>query len=389
MKGFRPGSALWMAVMGGGGLVSKISSWQNTATRIHCAGVASALFPASPPNAYGPDLTIISNDVTKRIVQNGYIRQAVVRTPSTSQAGNIKIKVFRPNGSDYDFVGESELIALPAGAATHTLNLASPIPCQPGDTLGIWMQTGSGTQVKIGSILFEGGIRYVSGDITSSNAFASTLTSGICLEGLTNPPYFAFSGDSIAEGGNTANTWKSLYNAGPTGTITSEPAYQMRSLIGNGSTLQYQNHAKNGWKIADVLSTGMPGAILTQSKVIWLHVGTNDIAASVSWNDFLASLDSVKALLQPGQIFLVDEVLPRTQFSDALAAVSRTYNANLAAWCMANSATLILCHDEMAKIRASTGALDDFGADYGYTDGIHLSQSGVNKLAEIVRRYLT
>jgi len=75
------------------------------------------------------------------------------------------------------------------------------------------------------------------------------------------------------------------------------------------------------------------------------------------------------------------------KFNDVQAATIRTWNANLAAWCLSNNATLIPTHDAMGKIRVSTGQLDDLKTEYD-ADGTHITQLGVLKMAEIMSPYI-
>jgi lysophospholipase L1-like esterase len=84
---------------------------------------------------------------------------------------------------------------------------------------------------------------------------------------------------------------------------------------------------------------------------------------------------------------LISEILPWTAGTDANAATIRSFNGSLATWCAANGATLVLCHDTMGMIRASTGEIDDLNTAYDY-DGVHLTATGVVKMAQIIKGYL-
>src|SRR4030066_642108 len=172
-----------------------INARQFSSTRIHSAWIPSALFVAGA-TAYGGNLTIITNSATYRVLQDGYIRRVTVLTHSTNGAGTMKAKIFRYNGATYDFIAESEILIIAAGASLQTFELTYPIPCQPGDVLGVWMST----NVRFCATDGLGGIRYAVGDITTQDAFASTLTKCMWVDGLTIPPFLEVSGDSIMSG---------------------------------------------------------------------------------------------------------------------------------------------------------------------------------------------
>jgi hypothetical protein len=157
-----------------------------------------------------------------------------------------------------------------------------------------------------------------------------------------------------------ATTYQSFYNTGPAGTLAHQIPEALRTLIGS-SLLEYQNHAGAGTTYAWTLATGIVSAIAAQPSAILILVTTPQL--------------------------LIAEILPWTAGTDDQAATLRTWNTNLAAWCAANSATLIPCHDAMAKTRVSTGHLDDLATAYD-DDGVHLTQAGVDAYAAIALPYL-
>ncbi|VVB55640.1 Uncharacterised protein [uncultured archaeon] len=82
-----------------------------------------------------------------------------------------KLKVFRTNGSSFDYVGQSESFTVNCGS-TNTCTLASPLTVSAGDTLGLsmgtygWMETDSG----------EGGSKYRKlGDIVANSLISTWL----------------------------------------------------------------------------------------------------------------------------------------------------------------------------------------------------------------------
>ena len=96
-----------------------------------------------------------------------------------------------------------------------------------------------------------------------------------------------------------------------------------------------------------------------------------------------ADLNTIRAAVAGTIDLFINELLPAQGRNNTDAAKSRTWNANLAAWCSANNAILISCHDAMGQIRTTTGYLDDLLDEYNYDD-VHLTQSGVMRLAQLI-----
>ena len=373
-----------------------ITNWQATADRVPCGGLPLAAFGGT--GAYSSPAggrTFLLSARLRRIYQDGYIRRVVIDIFAKGTAQQLKFKVFRYNTgtTNYDMVSQSETINIVATGVT-TFNLAQPMACVPGDILGYYC-TGSAVdaeKVKVRDIsLGDGGCCYAAGDITVSDAFADALANQLNLAAYTNAPYLAFSGGSIAEGYNSIESWRSLYwtvaPSGVGGDPTKEIANQLRALVGGGALLQYQNHAKGGSKFADIVVTGIPGALGALSRDVLVHCGINDVVAATAWATVSGHLDTIRAAVGTGQRLLIDEILPNTAGNDASAVVIRTWNASLATWCAANGAILVRCHDAMGQIRGSTGLLDDLLAAYD-DDGTHLTQAGVDAMAVLWLPYL-
>jgi hypothetical protein len=336
--------------------------------------------------------TFLAAKISERCRQDGLIKQVKGSVNVVGVASGWKFKVFRPNGSNYDFVSESELIT-PGGTGTQTFTLATPMACQPGDVLGVWLKGDATTPatVNIRTITATASIVWLAGDNTGTNQnFTNTIDNdSLNLMALGQPPFAVDSGDSIIAGHNTASPWETFYDtspAGPVGTLSSEFFHQIRGLM-SPSALEYQNHAMGGQTYSWVNSTAIKPAVMTRAKAVVIHCGINDIVAARTWNQVSADLDAIKYELAPDQHLFIDEILPRTASSDADSATIRTFNTNLATWCGSNGATLISCHDVMAQTRVSTGQLDDLLAAYDY-DGTHVTQAGVDKVASLIKAAL-
>jgi len=221
----------------------------------------------------------------------------------------------------------------------------------------------------------------------SSNAFVGTIRAisakkiTTVYDANTQIPFISVTGDSIAAGSNgtiTFRPYKSSVTSGFGGDIEGVIMHRMQAL----KEVSYDNYAYPGKMFDWVAATGVTYTTASRSPVVWIHCGINDIINARTWAQVEADLDTIKAALYPGQILFIDEIPPSTSLSNANAALVRTWNSNLAIWCEANSAVLVLCHDDMGQIRPATGAIDDLATAYSL-DGLHLTQAGVDKMAEI------
>jgi hypothetical protein len=377
--------------------------WQNTAApvfwpispatsdRVFYGGITEATMANNGTLGGGAGAvgrTFIQTGMRQRIRQHGYIRTIKMWVAVTGTGTPYKFKVLRPNvaGTRYDFVAESDAF-LPVGAGIQTYSFSTSMPCQPGDCIGVWLAGNNNLARIAGKTLAGSEYGYVDEDVATS-VEAAALTVGadfvLNLEVTGIPPFVAITGDSIPEGHNTTSQWHGAQHGGfgPAGNLESEPGYWLRLHLGGASMLEYQNVALGSQTYAWVRSSAIAACLAALPQAILIHCGVNDVGAARTWSAVLADLNAIRAAI-PGSIDLfIDEILPWTAGSDTQAATIRTWNVNLAAWCSANNAILVRCHDAMGQIRPSTGQLDDLLAEYNY-DGLHLSKAGVMRLAQL------
>lgn len=327
------------------------------------------------------------NQDTYRTRQFGIITKLYVDFSVAGTGAQVKFKVFYADqvAQAYTFLRESALLA-PPGTGLQLATLATPVVIEPGCVCAVWLGNTVTKPVLRLTSSVGAHSRYQIGDVTTSPVFAAGWDYRLNFEPMGPAPYLAITGDSIAAGQTVYIGMDDTNGPGPLSGYPSELGYVLRGLCSD--LLDYQNHAKGGQTFAWVASTGMVTAVASQAKKILVHCGVNDINTSRTWAQAEADLDTIKGLLGVGQTLLIDEILPNTNFNDTKAAEIRTWNANLAIWCAANGATLVLCHDAMGQTRTSTGQLDDLKTAYNKGDGVHLSPTGVTALATIVKRYL-
>lgn len=326
--------------------------------------------------------TFIITDAASSIRQAGVIRQikVIIATSAGNSTNTFQFKLFRPNGTNYDFVAESEFRSDNTGGAytTVTADLSQPMPCKPGDRLGIWIKGAGGNAALVGTPS-TGSCGRIDGN-QSTGIAAASLTSiavGLCVAGYGISPYVVSTGDSVMEGHNLASNWHSHYHTGPAGNRAADIYESVWTTTG----LESQNFAEGSATWATTL-TKVSAIDALASSVVHVHCGVNDVAGGRLIAAVLADMDSFKAGLTQGQTLLVDEILPWTAGNDTQAGTVRSFNDSFATWCASNGAVLVPCHDQMGQVRGSTGELDDLLTVYNQ-DGVHITAAGIAKMAEV------
>lgn len=360
-------------------------------------GFGSGNFINSSPIAGGAGgRTFIDGIVTDRILQAGTLL-ACKYMCGVSSTNAFKFKVFRVNGSNYDFVGESEKFTPVAGNTVQSRTFTSPITgVRVGDVFGLWIDVdpGSGPTLDCTS-LFGASIPWIAGDEVGSNvAFPNTVSNfALNVEAFGAQPTAGMTGDSIEVG--HGGTFTSYFDGtgpvlGADGTPACELGYNMRALL--GASWGYQDFARGSQTFAWVLSTGIP-AILTGAGTncsvacgaaeIWVHCGVNDVFLGRTWGNVLSDLNAIYALVGTTPLF-IDEILPDTNFNDTLAGTIRTFNTNLAAWAVGKATVRIVsCWSALGQVRVSTGLFDDLKSSYNSGDGVHINSTGAAALAAL------
>jgi len=356
-------------------------------------GAGSKSFADNTPisgGTAGTGRTFLGAYFSNRLLQNGTIT-SVKYLAHGSIANGMKFKVFRPNGSNWDFVGESEKFT-PISGSTQTKVLGTPITgVAPGDVLGYWIDYDGSTSVGacLTRAATSGTIKWLAGDNTGANQnFSGSIDNlDLCLEAFGAAPIGGMSGDSIEAGhGSSYNTFLDL--TGPAGDISAELGFCMRTSV--GSSFTYQDYSSGSKQWSWVLGTAMPamqsGTAVHQSSDLnnleyWFHCGVNDIFNGRTWNQVQSDLDAIYALCGSRPMF-VDEILPDSNFTDLQAATIRTFNTNYAAWAVEKATVRIVsCHDLLGQIRSSTGQIDDLKSIYNSGDGVHPNAAGAAVIA--------
>lgn len=368
------------------GIEAGIKRWQsvNSMTRRFYAGniIGGGGASAVSGGATAVGRTFVNGSVSMGCRQDGFVRtiNIYVDTLGAAPTDTLKFKVLRPNGTgSYTVPAESELLT-PTQTGKNTFNLTKPLPVQPGDHIGLWIKGAAVDGVSIDAAVTTDTIRYFLGDATGGEAYTDSPNISLPIECLGVPPFVVIIGESIQEGHNDVSNWHSHYHTGPTGNPLAEPMNQVRARI---PTLEYQNWAEGSTLWSEQARKATLLADYAAPRAVIVGGGINDIVNGVSWATAEANMNLFKAAVPAGVMIFVLEMLPYTPGTDMQVTTIRTWNANYAAWCAANGAILIPCHDAMGQIRPSTGQLDDLITAYHYSGG-HLTYAGVDAFAALI-----
>lgn len=330
--------------------------------------------------------TVVSTDATRSIRQDGYINRVVVplSTNVNSPGSYVRFLLMRPSGSSFAVVQVTGNYAISNGAGIKEFYLANPIgPFRQGDRLGLFLSGGNGGSPPFAIQALSGSsssIGYIEGLASGGETYIAGPGIDILVRAYGDAPVFALNGDSIMEGhnGGSGHMWHSIYHGGPSGERDSEIFYKIKEEI---PSLSYQNFSLGSSTWGGVLSR-MSDLIQSSPDNVALYCGVNDIVQGRTWGDVLTDMNTIRGLLQNKRIFL-SEILPysgASSSSDSVSSTIREWNANYAAWCASNGATLMPIWDAMGVVRPSTGFKDDLPPAYNIGDG-HLTKLGVSTVA--------
>lgn len=327
--------------------------------------------------------TVLQTVTSLRIRQDTNIERGWVRAINVGTTNGWQFKIFRLNGANYDFVGQSQLFTI-TKQGLNEIVFTTPVAAQAGDIVGLFVAGDASVAANRSGVGAFGTGRQEDGNISVTEDFTTSVaTTAPQVELHSRPPFIAVAGDSWVAGHTSTiyNTQLSTSNHF-TGPRTSEVAYQMNDLGYLPGSFEFQSFGLGGQFMSWVAGTAAPAAVATRAPAILIIGGGNDAFVNSVWTDIDQHYDAIAALLLPHQHLFVSEIAPGGRYSDTQAAEIRNINTQLAAWCTANGATLIPIHDALGQNRVSTGQLDNLATAYDL-DGAHLNQTGVNKLAEL------
>lgn len=403
-----------------------ISAYQNSGDNVYIAGLPVSLWDYEAghsipenPTAQTTGFTIIERGHAVR--QTGYIRSFDVPIYYLSNSNAWSFKVFRHNGTAYECLFSEAFTPTGTGdvSAVQTFTLNTPAYVEVGDILGLYIPLKNAVLTgrdpgKYGVEPRSENTNIAVGATAAFTTNANTIVDDsflnvgyMYLAAYSNRPYAVLLGDSIFAAGNShqitldGREWKTDQEAsltayqtpgGSPGDKELSTSYRLATKL--PPAFRFQNFSRSGNSFATIVTGGrqLDRAVLSNPKAVIIHCGINDLlfvdGAPRTWENISADLDTIRAAFATGTLFYLDEILPSTNKTDEQCLLIRQTNANYAAYCTAHGWTLIPCHDEMGTIKVSTGLYDDINILYQRGDNLHLNQTGVDKLAEIISRYI-
>ena len=293
-----------------------------------------------------------------------------------------KIKLLRPAATNvYDVIYATDALTATVGTNSVTgLNWA----VQEGDQLAWWAQS-SGTECYM-TLLWSA--RYASGEASgTSYTSGSRIQDGLNIAAYGLGPAIAYTGDSILTGYPHYGPWLSLDDfSDRQGMASNSVPWKVKNE--QGITAVYGDYCTANIDARWINLTNMTFLTNASPKMMWLHIGINDVNNGTAWASYETNLIAIRNKFGTNNPFFIAEIFPATSVSDAVSLGVRTWNTNLAHWVTTNFASLVAMHDAFGSNRSSTGMLDNLKAEYSL-DGVHLTTAGLAEYARWVRTNLS
>lgn len=277
---------------------------------------------------------------------------------SVPASTNCKIKVWRQSGSDLLLISESSLIDISSlGSGLKRIIPSTGLPCQSGDFVGLWFETGVVIDMETGS----GNFLYKANDNSGTQAEGDFTSNVGNIAWLAAEYDFITTGDSISI---VDQIW------------TSYSSYSFENFywvnVGNGG---YTSDDTDG-EIDTFLSLHH-----ATPKVI-IEVGWNDINNGRTLAQYQTSLNSILSKIQTaGKTLTVCKITPYRGGTEDFQSSIKLWNAWLYDWCNANNLELVSSYQEL--VENDVNKEDDYRTDYS-TDGIHPNVVGADEIGRLV-----
>lgn len=358
---------------------------------------------------------VLCDSQNAHIGRDGTVRGAKIYLQNYAAISGLGFVVLRlVSGTIYAVVGKSEEITTGLANGLNTLTFTSPIKgCLSTDLLAVAYKCDGAYVIYA----------YASGDTTatpildqatgklrwynpgSEATYAGLLTVGSsynCNGGgsafnlvrmcpLMDPAIVQVVGDSIAEGSPLNRSYR---NNSTAKSRLGAFAYRLCRDFW-GTLTEISGNVEGSATAANVLATDLTSALWAKApRVLFLHVGVNDINEGQTWAQYSANLDSILAACVTNHATLVlTDIFPwtgnsaNTTGTHAQNTLRDTWNVSLATWASANGVRLISARTALGQERTvaksgdptpTAGNLWDLQTAYDAADGlgVHLSAAG-------------
>lgn len=296
--------------------------------------------------------TFLCHGHKARIQQAGTITKVRINITDKADIASIQFRVFRYDGSTYDEVDASEVIADTRLAnGWNTLTLTSPIvSVLPGDFVAVVLVVDGNTAAEFAGVqgldAEDWAVLYSDSDITGANqTFAETLTGySLPIECQMAAPLTLCIGDAFASGVTDSGTTycRSFIESLPAGkTWTDVSAHD--NVCGyledaNAEYAAWQNHGIGASTAAQWATTGedyiTTWAINYAPQSVVISLGFGDAMADTSVSGFMAAVKNITVALKRAGIRPIWwTVLQDQDGTGAKKLLIRQYNAAMKRYC--------------------------------------------------------
>lgn len=322
-----------------------------------------------------------------RIRQDGTISQVRLYAVDITNLTGLYLKIWRKNGSNYDFVGTSNnLVGNLISGDFSTVTLSSPIAgVQEGDYYGYRIEK---SDTNYNFVAKSGGKSYLAPDNTTPGGSGyswesqTSSTSFLPIELYMQAPQAVFIGDSIIAG-HPAHY--SFVEATAIVDIASSIERQLNNLL----NYSYQNMGIGGQETSQILARFTDDVINLKPKLVVLEGGIIDIMKGRSESSSIANWKSMLDVIQADNnitTVVVLKILPWSSGTNAQLQTRDSFNASLTSLASNYSKAIVVDTDPYVGQFRAGGDIEnlwDINITFKAT-GTHFNQAGNGQIAQAI-----
>ena len=298
---------------------------------------------------------------------------------------NLVLKIWRKDGATFDLVAEEDFLNKISGVleTVAEITLDTPILVERGDYVG-FEALATETNTKFLFATGTGDIFYEDGAEPSDTDYDWLAQTSLTVNQLTKvfmqAPLIVGIGDSLIAGHGLHNSYlEQAQGDAPEKTI-------MGKLNTLDSRFIYQNMGIGGEASTAIEARFTADVVDLKPKYSVILAGVNDLAGSVDKSIYLANMTSMLDLCNANNIIpIIIKILPWTNGTNIQMQSRDDWMADLKVIAGNNSSIFIDCDSTIGQFRigGDVGNLWDIQTVYD-DDGVHLTEAGYTKIAELI-----
>lgn len=320
-----------------------------------------------------------------RIRQAGSITRVAFYLPSKPAALTaFYFQVWRKNGSNYDRIGQENVLSSMVAASDNDITLATPIDVLEGDYVGYGYTVSSDPGNFLNGVTLASSGRYVNSTPTSSGynwSAGTSLGQYWPINTYMKAPVIVSIGNSIAAGHTAHDSYieQSVSPDAPTTTYI----YKVGALL----NVPTQNMGIGSQGTGTISARFAADVVALKPRYAIIEGGVNDVAAGTANGTIITNFTSMlNAAVAADIIPVVMLVLPWTDGTDPQSQQIDALNILLTAL-VATYPTAILVDARAGvgqeKVGGDPGNLWDIQTSYD-ADGIHFNAAGNTVIAQYI-----